>query len=163
MKCSKPPGVIAGELSCFCQPASESVCLNYHSNNKMTMTHEPLNNITVEIETSYIEGQSEPDNDRYVFSYTITIRNEGDIPAQLLSRHWVITDANGNIQEVKGEGVVGEQPHLNPGEGFQYTSGAMIATPVGSMRGSYQMITDSGDEFDAEIPPFTLAIPRTLH
>jgi len=127
------------------------------------MTSEQLNNITVEIETAYIEGQSEPDNDRYVFSYTITIRNEGEAPAQLLSRHWVITDANGNIQEVKGEGVVGEQPHLNPGEGFQYTSGAMIATPVGSMHGSYQMVTDTGDEFDAEIPAFTLAIPRTLH
>ncbi len=108
-------------------------------------------------------SQSEPDNERYVFSYTITIRNEGGVPAQLLSRHWVITDANGNVQEVKGEGVVGEQPHLKPGEGFQYTSGAMIATPVGSMRGSYQMLTDSGDEFDAEIPAFTLAIPRTLH
>ena len=121
------------------------------------------NNITVEVEAQYIEGQSEPDNERYVFSYTITIRNEGGIPAQLLSRHWVITDANGNIQEVKGEGVVGEQPHLKPGEGFQYTSGAMIATPVGSMRGTYQMLTDGGDEFDAEIPAFTLAIPRTLH
>jgi ApaG protein len=127
------------------------------------MKSETLHNITVEVETRYIEGQSEPDNDRYVFSYTITIRNEGVVPAQLLSRHWVITDANGNVQEVKGEGVVGEQPHLNPGEGFQYTSGAMIATPVGSMRGTYQMVADNGDHFDAEIPAFTLAIPRTLH
>jgi ApaG protein len=127
------------------------------------MTAENPHNITVEVETSYVEGQSEPDNERYVFSYTITIRNEGGEPAQLLSRHWIITDANGNIQEVKGEGVVGEQPHLNPGEGFQYTSGAMITTPVGSMRGSYQMLADSGEQFDAEIPPFTLAIPRTLH
>jgi len=100
------------------------------------------NNITVEVEARYIEGQSEPDNERYVFSYTITIRNEGDVSAQLLTRHWVITDANGNIQEVKGEGVVGEQPHLKPGEGFQYTSGAMIATPVGSMRGTCQILTD---------------------
>jgi ApaG protein len=127
------------------------------------MKSETLHNIIVEVETRYIEGQSEPDNNRYVFSYTITIRNEGVIAAQLLSRHWVITDANGNVQEVKGEGVVGEQPHLNPGEGFQYTSGAMIATPVGSMRGTYQMIADNGDHFDAEIPAFTLAIPRTLH
>ena len=127
------------------------------------MTTGNPHNIKVEVETSYIEGQSEPDNDRYVFSYTITIRNEGGEPAQLLSRHWIITDANGNVQEVKGEGVVGEQPHPNPGEGFQYTSGAMITTPVGSMRGSYQMIADSGEEFDAEIPAFTLAIPRTLH
>ena len=127
------------------------------------MENESEKNITVEVETQYMEGQSEPENERYVFSYTITIRNEGGVPAQLLSRHWLITDANGNIQEVKGEGVVGEQPHLKPGEGFQYTSGAMIATPVGSMQGSYQMLTDGGDEFDAEIPAFTLAIPRTLH
>ncbi len=129
----------------------------------MSMDIEKANNITVEVETNYIEGQSEPENERYVFSYTITIRNEGGEAAQLLSRHWLITDANGNIQEVKGDGVVGEQPHLKPGEGFQYTSGAMITTPVGSMQGTYQMVTDTGDEFDAEIPAFTLAIPRTLH
>jgi ApaG protein len=127
------------------------------------MDIEKEHNITVEVETDYVEGQSEPDNERYVFSYTITIRNEGGEPAQLLSRHWLITDANGNVQEVKGEGVVGEQPHLKPGEGFQYTSGAMITTPVGSMQGTYQMVTDQGDEFDTEIPAFTLAIPRTLH
>jgi len=127
------------------------------------MTDQTLHNIKVQVETQFIENQSEPDDDRYVFSYTITIRNEGSLPAQLLSRHWVITDANGHVQEVRGEGVVGEQPHLNPGEGFQYTSGAMIATPVGSMHGSYQMLADNGDEFDAEIPDFTLAIPRTLH
>jgi len=127
------------------------------------MTDQTLHNIKVEVETQFIENQSEPDDDRYVFSYTITIRNEGALPAQLLSRHWVITDAHGHVQEVRGEGVVGEQPHLNPGEGFQYTSGAMIATPVGSMHGSYQMLADNGDEFDAEIPDFTLAIPRTLH
>jgi len=129
----------------------------------MTMNTENEHNITVEVVTDYIEGQSEPDNERYVFSYTITIRNEGGEAAQLLSRHWLITDANGNVQEVKGEGVVGEQPHLKPGEGFQYTSGAMITTPVGSMQGTYQMVTDQGDEFDTEIPAFTLAIPRTLH
>ena len=127
------------------------------------MDSEDQHNIKIEVETSYVEGQSEPDNERYVFSYTITIRNEGGAPAQLLSRHWLITDANGNVQEVKGEGVVGEQPHLKPGEGFQYTSGAMITTPVGSMQGTYQMVTDQGDEFDTEIPAFTLAIPRTLH
>ena len=127
------------------------------------MISENPHNITVEVETSYIEGQSEPDNERYVFSYTITIRNEGGVPAQLISRHWLITDANGHTQEVRGEGVVGEQPHLKPGEGFQYTSGTMIATPVGSMRGEYQMVDENGDEFDAVIPAFTLAIPRTLH
>jgi ApaG protein len=129
----------------------------------MTMDSQKEHNITVEVVTDYVEGQSEPESERYVFSYTITIRNEGGEPAQLVSRHWLITDANGNIQEVKGEGVVGEQPHLKPGEGFQYTSGAMITTPVGSMQGTYQMVTDNGDEFDAEIAPFTLAIPRTLH
>lgn len=134
-----------------------------NDNTERNMTSYPAHNITVEVETKYVEGQSEPDSDRYVFSYTIIIRNEGSVPAQLLSRHWVITDANGNVQEVKGEGVVGEQPHLNPGEGFQYTSGAMITTPVGSMRGSYQMVADDGEEFEAEIPAFTLAIPRTLH
>jgi ApaG protein len=127
------------------------------------MSNENLHNITIEVETSYIEGQSEPEKERYVFSYTITIRNEGDVPAQLISRHWIITDANGHTQEVHGEGVVGEQPHLNPGEGFQYTSGTMIGTPVGSMRGAYQMVAENGVEFDAIIPPFTLAIPRTLH
>ena len=138
-------------------------CTNLNNLYSLTMETENNHRIVVEVETSYVEGQSEPDNERYVFSYTITIRNEGGQPAQLLSRHWIITDAHGNIQEVKGDGVVGEQPHLNPGEGFQYTSGAMISTPVGSMRGSYQMVADDGDEFDAEIPPFTLAIPRTLH
>lgn len=127
------------------------------------MNTENLHNITIEVETCYIEGQSEPDKERYVFSYTITIRNEGDVPAQLLSRHWIITDANGHTQEVHGDGVVGEQPRLNPGEGFQYTSGTMIATPVGCMRGAYQMVAENGDEFDAIIPAFTLAIPRTLH
>ena len=130
---------------------------------KRHMSEQSNHHISIEVETSYIEGQSEPDNERYVFSYTITIRNEGELPAQLVSRHWIITDANGNTQEVKGEGVVGEQPHLKPGEGFQYTSGTMIATPVGSMRGSYQMVAENGDQFDADIPSFTLAIPRTLH
>jgi ApaG protein len=127
------------------------------------MNNEDPHNISIEVETSYIEGQSEPDNERYVFSYTITIRNNGVVPAQLISRHWLITDANGHTQEVRGEGVVGEQPRLKPGEGFQYTSGTMIATPVGSMRGEYQMVDENGDEFDAVIPTFTLAIPRTLH
>lgn len=120
-------------------------------------------NISVEVATSYIEEQSVPDQDRYVFAYTITIHNEGEIPAKLMTRHWLITDANGKINEVRGEGVVGEQPYLQPGESFQYTSGTMIDTPVGSMEGSYQMVTDDGQEFDAEIPAFTLSVPRTLH
>ena len=120
-------------------------------------------NIKVDVETQYVEEQSLPQQDRYVFAYTITIRNQGSVPAQLLSRHWIITDANNKVQEVKGEGVVGEQPHLKPGEQFRYTSGTMLETPVGSMKGTYQMIADDGVEFDAEIPVFTLSIPRTLH
>jgi ApaG protein len=120
-------------------------------------------NIEVEVETQYIEEQSVPDQDRYVFAYTITIHNSGKLPAKLLSRHWIVTDANNKIHEVKGEGVVGEQPHLQPGENFRYTSGTMLETPVGSMQGSYQMIADDGVEFDADIPVFTLSIPRTLH
>jgi len=120
-------------------------------------------NIKIDVETQYIEEQSHPDQERYVFAYTITIKNCGKVPAQLLRRHWVITDANNRTQEVKGEGVIGEQPHLKPGENFRYTSGTMLETPVGSMRGSYQMVADDGVEFDADIPAFTLAIPRTLH
>lgn len=120
-------------------------------------------NIQVNVETQYVEEQSAPDYGRYVFAYTITIKNEGNVPARLLTRHWIITDANNKVQEVKGEGVVGEHPHLQPGEKFRYTSGTMIETSVGSMRGSYQMIADDGVEFDAEITPFTLSIPRTLH
>jgi len=117
----------------------------------------------VEVETRYIEEQSDPDQQRYVFAYTITIRNEGSIPAKLLRRHWIITDANGEVQEVRGEGVVGEQPYLKPGDGFRYTSGTVLETPVGSMQGSYQMIADDGVEFDAEIPPFSLSMPHTIH
>lgn len=119
--------------------------------------------IDVHVESVYVEEQSAPADGRYVFAYTVTIRNTGEIPAQLLTRHWIITDANSKVQEVRGEGVVGEQPHLNPGEGFQYTSGTMIETPVGSMRGSYQMRADDGVDFEAEIPAFTLAVPRVLH
>jgi ApaG protein len=119
--------------------------------------------IEVEVETQYIAEQSLPDQDHFVFAYTITIYNSGKVPAQLLRRHWVITDANNKVQEVKGEGVVGEQPYLKPGEQYRYTSGTMLETPVGSMRGSYHMIADDGVEFEAEIPPFTLSMPRVLH
>lgn len=119
--------------------------------------------IRIEVSTKYIVGQSEPDVGRYVFSYTITIENLGDLPARLLSRHWVITDANGKVQEVTGDGVVGEQPHLNPGEMFRYSSGAVLETPVGAMQGSYRMEADNGTNFDAPIPPFTLAVPGVLH
>ncbi|MEJ2644322.1 MAG: Co2+/Mg2+ efflux protein ApaG [Gammaproteobacteria bacterium] len=119
--------------------------------------------IHVDVESMYVEAQSVPDQNRYVFAYTVTIRNEGTAPAKLLTRHWIITDSNGKTQEVRGEGVVGEQPYLRPGEAYQYTSGTLIATPVGSMRGSYQMVTDDGNRFDAPIEPFTLSVPRTLH
>ncbi|HLG53468.1 MAG TPA: Co2+/Mg2+ efflux protein ApaG [Steroidobacteraceae bacterium] len=119
--------------------------------------------ITVDVDTRYLEDQSDPDEGRFVFAYTITIRNRGEVPARLLTRHWVITDANGKVQEVRGEGVVGEQPHLKPGQGFRYTSGAVLETPVGAMQGSYQMLTDDGVHFDAPIPPFTLAMPGTIH
>ena len=119
--------------------------------------------IKIDVATNYIVGQSEPDVGRYVFAYTITIENLGDLPARLLSRHWVITDANGKVQEVKGDGVVGEQPHLNPGETFRYSSGAVLETPVGAMQGSYRMKADNGTHFEAPIPPFTLAVPGVLH
>jgi ApaG protein len=121
------------------------------------------NKINIEILPTYIAEQSDPSSDHYVFSYTVTIRNEGKKSARLLTRHWVITDGDGQVQEVRGEGVIGEQPHLSPGENFKYTSGTFMNTPVGTMRGSYQMITDSGETFEAEIPNFTLAVPNTLH
>ena len=127
------------------------------------MTEPSLHRIEVSAESFYIEAQSNPQADRYVFAYTITIRNVGRVAAQLLQRHWVITDSDGKVEEVRGDGVVGEQPHLNPGEMFRYTSGAIIETPVGTMHGSYQMVADDGAHFDAEIPEFTLLAPRTLH
>jgi ApaG protein len=119
--------------------------------------------IRVEARPRYLAEHSQPDADRFVFAYTITIANEGSVPARLLSRHWIITDANGQVREVSGDGVVGEQPRLEPGEHFRYTSGSLLETPVGSMRGSYTMIADDGHRFDAVIPAFTLARPGALH
>jgi ApaG protein len=119
--------------------------------------------IRVDVDTSYLEDQSDPKERRYVFSYTITIRNEGSVPARLLTRHWIITDSNGKVQEVRGEGVVGEQPYLKPGQGFRYSSGAVLETPVGAMEGSYQMVADNGEQFDAPIAAFSLAMPGLLH
>ncbi len=121
------------------------------------------NKVLVEAKPYYIESQSAPEQNRFVFAYTITITNVGSQPARLLTRHWLITDANGKVQEVNGEGVVGEHPHLNPGDSFRYTSAAMIETPVGVMQGKYQMVSDMGENFSAPIPKFTLSIPRTLH
>ena len=119
--------------------------------------------ITVSPVGLFVPEQSDEENNRFVFAYTITIRNTGNVPAQLISRHWVITDARGQVQEVRGLGVVGAQPLLKPGESFEYTSGTAIATSVGTMRGSYQMVAEDGMQFEAPIPEFTLAVPRVLH
>ncbi len=119
--------------------------------------------INVDVDTLYIESESSPEESQYVFAYTITITNQGTEPAKLMRRHWVITDANGQIEDVRGDGVVGEQPYLKPGEGFQYTSGAVLKTPIGTMSGSYQMVKDDGTSFDAVIPEFMLSSPLTLH
>jgi ApaG protein len=119
--------------------------------------------IDIDVQTRFLDDQSAPDDNRYVFSYTIRIANSGSIAARLISRHWIITDANGKVQEVRGDGVVSEQPLLKPGQNFQYTSGAVLETAVGTMRGSYQMLADDGSRFDAPIAQFTLSIPRTVH
>ena len=117
----------------------------------------------IDVDTRFLDDQSAPEEGRYVFAYTIHIRNEGKVPARLLGRHWLITDGNGKVQEVEGEGVVGEQPWLRPGEGFEYTSGAVLETDIGLMQGAYDMLADDGTQFATPIPPFTLSIPRTLH
>lgn len=119
--------------------------------------------LQVEVKAVYLGEESQPDAERYTFAYTVTMKNTGTIPAKLLGRRWVITDANGKVIEVVGEGVVGEHPYLRPGEAFEYTSAATIATPVGSMHGSYQMLADDGVPFEAPIDAFSLAIPRRLH
>ena len=119
--------------------------------------------IDVRAVPEFVSEQSNPDNDHFVFAYTMTIRNTGSVAAQLVSRHWIITDAADAVQEVRGLGVVGHQPLLQPGESFEYTSGCALPTPVGTMRGTYQMVAEDGTHFDAEIPEFTLAIPRILH
>ena len=119
--------------------------------------------IDVRAVPEFVSEQSNPDNDHFVFAYTMTIRNTGSVAAQLVSRHWIITDATDEVQEVRGLGVVGHQPLLQPGESFEYTSGCALPTPVGTMRGTYQMVAEDGTHFDAEIPEFTLAIPRILH
>ena len=121
------------------------------------------NKILIEVYPRFIEDQSRPSANKYAFAYTIKITNTGTTPAKLLSRHWLITDANGKVEEVRGPGVIGKTPYLKPGEYFTYTSGALIETPVGVMQGEYKMRSDTGENFDAPIPQFTLSIPRTLH
>ncbi|MCY4642681.1 MAG: Co2+/Mg2+ efflux protein ApaG [Gammaproteobacteria bacterium] len=125
------------------------------------MDKSEIHNIDVSVDSAFIEADEE--QNRFIFAYTVTIHNAGLVPARLITRHWIITDSNGKTREVKSEGVVGEQPYLRPGETFQYTSGTMLETPAGIMQGSYQMITDDGTMFDAEINPFILAAPRVLH
>lgn len=119
--------------------------------------------IDVSVAARFLDEQSAPAENRYVFAYTITIANTGSVPARLISRHWIITDGNGKISEVRGEGVVGEQPWMRPGDDYSYTSGAVIETSLGTMEGSYQMLADDGTRFDATIPAFVLSIPRTVH
>lgn len=127
------------------------------------MAQEKRYEVTVSARARYLPEQSDETAARYAFAYTITIHNNGTVPAQLVSRHWIITDAEGRVQEVRGMGVVSEQPVLRPGERFEYTSGAAIETPVGTMRGSYQMVAEDGTKFEARIPEFTLSVPRILH
>ncbi|MCF6191424.1 MAG: Co2+/Mg2+ efflux protein ApaG [Cocleimonas sp.] len=127
------------------------------------MNDEVNYDIRVSVSTQYIEAESNSEASRFVFAYTITITNQGKLSAKLLSRHWIITDANSRVQEVKGKGVIGEQPYIKPGQSFQYTSGTMLETPVGSMQGIYQMVADDDHYFDAIIEPFSLALPRMLN
>jgi ApaG protein len=123
----------------------------------------PKYEFSVSVRPQFVPEHSNPAEDKFLFAYTVTIRNTGDVTAQLISRHWVITDAHNKIEEVQGLGVVGEQPVLQPGEAFEYTSGCPIATPVGSMRGSYQCVAEDGTRFEAPIAEFLLSMPRTLH
>ncbi len=119
--------------------------------------------LTVTVRTQYLEEQSDPERSRFVFAYAITIKNTGSVPAQLISRHWVITDANDHVEQVRGLGVVGHQPLLKPGEQFEYTSGTSLATPQGTMYGEYFCVAEDGQQFEVKIPEFVLSLPRTLH
>lgn len=119
--------------------------------------------LNVTVKTRYVPEQSDADEARYVFAYTITITNTGDIASQVISRHWIITNAEAHVEEVKGLGVVGHQPLLSPGESFEYTSGTALATPNGSMRGSYFVVAEDGTRFETPVPEFSLAVPRSLH
>jgi len=122
-----------------------------------------MNTISIDIKTKFLAEQSEPENERFVFGYTITLTNEGTAPAQLISRHWVITDSNQGIQEVQGVGVIGEQPTIEPGHHYTYSSGVVLPTEIGTMTGSYQMQTPDGVDFEAAIPEFALVFPERLH
>ena len=124
---------------------------------------DPRYQIDVDVVSRHLPEQSLPDEERYAFAYTVTLHNRGEVAAKLLSRHWIITDGNAKVQEVRGAGVVGEQPHLEPGQSHTYTSGCILPTPVGSMQGSFRMQADDGHGFEAPISPFRLAVPGALH
>ncbi|MNM70145.1 CO2+/MG2+ efflux protein ApaG [compost metagenome] len=124
---------------------------------------DPRYQIDVSVVTRFLKEQSDPENDRFAFAYTITVKNNGSLPAKLLSRHWLITNGDGQVEEVKGAGVIGQQPLIEPGKSHTYSSGAVISTTVGTMQGSYQMIAEDGKRFDADIAPFRLAVPGALH
>ncbi|MFJ4498159.1 Co2+/Mg2+ efflux protein ApaG [Pseudomonas atacamensis] len=119
--------------------------------------------VDVSVVTHYLPDQSQPEHDRFAFAYTITVQNNGKLAAKLLSRHWVITDGDGHVEEVRGEGVVGQKPLIAAGESHTYTSGTVMTTKVGTMQGTYQMLSDDGKRFDATIKPFRLAVPGALH
>lgn len=127
------------------------------------MENNSLYKVQVVAQVKHLAEQSDEADNRFVFSYTITLTNNGESTVQLLSRHWIITDSNNQVQEVRGQGVVGEQPVLKPGQSFGYTSGTVLSTPVGTMTGSYQMVAEDGTKFDAPIPQFVLSVPRVLH
>lgn len=140
------------------------MCYLYDAETPVTfMKQTAAHHIAVTVKTTYVEEHSDPAKDHYVFAYTIHLTNRGDVAARLLTRHWIITDANGKHQEVHGNGVVGKQPYLTPGGQFEYTSGTVLDTPLGFMQGSYQMLADDGTAFDTEIPVFRLSLPRLMH
>lgn len=127
------------------------------------MTGKKPYDIDVSVAARFLDEESQPHDGRYVFAYTVTIHNRGSVGARLLARHWVVTDGNGTVREVRGDGVIGEQPWMRPGDDYEYTSGAVLETAVGTMHGSYHMLADDGTRFDAAIPSFVLSIPRVLH
>lgn len=127
------------------------------------MENNSTSKVQIVAQVKYLAEQSDEADNRFVFSYTITLTNNGHSTVQLLSRHWIITDGNNQIQEVRGQGVVGEQPVIKPGQSFGYTSGTVLSTPVGTMTGSYQMVNEDGTKFEAPIPQFVLSVPRVLH
>lgn len=149
--------------SCAIRDARVVIGVAGNKHNQRQDIHMAAYELTVTVKTQYLEEQSDPSRSHYVFAYAITIVNSGTVPAQLISRHWVITDANNHVEEVRGLGVVGHQPFLQPGEQFEYTSGTAMKTPQGTMHGEYFCVAEDGEQFDVRIPEFVLSLPRTLH